>query len=297
MALFRLFILLLVLGLASAALAADAKPGAAHWEQLISQAGPEAGEAYVELMRHYGLSAPKRAEAYAQEARKYFEKFPSPRLQAAVESELAYALMIDGRLSEAMTQAEFAMQFATAQKQDSALARAEMNRGSVRYIIGDYEGALMDYQQAGKRYEALGNTERLNNLNKNIGNVLMQLGQYGKAETLYRKLLTYWRAQPGPSVELALAEEGLAATLLRVPRYGEAIEHYREALRILDLLGRNDARHIIYSGLSNAYLKNGEAEQALRTAQDGLDASSRSGVNLFTGNLLVNKAEALLALG
>lgn len=282
---------------ATPARSAPEEPPFLRWERAVEQAEPDAGQAYAELVRYYGLSAPKRAQAYAEQARAYFKLHPFPAAQAQVESELAYALMADGRLPEAMTQAERAMGFARSRGQEAAYARAVMNRGSVRYVIGDYENALVDYQDAAKRYQALGQLDRQQLVNKNIGNVHNQLGQYARAETYYRQIIAYCKAKPGLTRDLAFAEEGLASVLNRQGRSEEALGHYREALRLLDSLNSNDSRHIMLSGLASTHLKMGNATEALRVAEQGLALANRTAVGLFTGYLHINKAEALLAMG
>lgn len=268
-----------------------------RWEQQVSRNDPASGQAYLSLIVHHAFSAPDRAQHYAAQARQYFKQHPDPATEAMVESEAAYALIGAGRYAEAMSQSLRAAEFAREHGQDEALARAVMNRGSVRYVIGDYEGALADYQDAAKRYGALKRPDKVQKVNKNIGNVLMQLGQLPQAEQYYRELLAYATPRPAMAKDKAYAEEGLASALNRQGLTGEAVSYYRAALATLDALGSDDSRHIFLSGLSATLLKRGERQEALQVAEQGLALLHGKELGLFSAALYINKADALQALG
>ncbi|MBI2380027.1 MAG: tetratricopeptide repeat protein [Gammaproteobacteria bacterium] len=297
MHLMRLFGVFLALMLSFAVSAEDTSNSLISWERLVNEGGADAGEAYYNLIKFFGLTEPKRALRHIASAEAYFKQHPNIHWQSLIKSEHAYVLMSDGQLTEAMAKALESIEYATRNREPQALARAIMNRGSVQYSIGDFETALQSYQDAGKRYEVLGDTLGVLSVDKNIGNVLVQMGQYEQAEAIYRDIIKRSQRDPRFEGEWAVAEEGLARTLSYMERLDESLPHFRESIRLTERQQQGKAMQYTLSGMATVLLKLGKNEEALATVERAIDTMRRGEAGLFLGTLLTLKSEILLASG
>lgn len=293
-----LFLILILFASGFALAASDAsRDSLLHWEAAIESESSDAAQAYWELVHYYAASSPSHSLELADKARRYFSAHPNPMIQARIESEAGYALMLSGRFPEAEIQIRRSRKFAESAHSPQALARAIMNQGSLYYFVGNYEAALPEYVEAARRYQALGDELQAQNVYKNIGNVLNEMGQYLQAEKYYRDQISWCGDKPERRSVLWGAHEGLAVALNGQHRMDEAIAHYQEAISLQEQLGTFESRHTLLSGLSNTYLELGKADKAMEAAERGLALIRREGIGFFTGYLYLNRAEALLAMG
>jgi class 3 adenylate cyclase/tetratricopeptide (TPR) repeat protein len=143
--------------------------------------------------------------------------------------------------------------------------------------IGDYDQAL----EAGRRglaaAEVEGDLGILVATNIYLGHVYYDTGQYGRATAHLRKNVAMLGPEMVherfglPYLVSVHSRTWLAASLVELGQFSEAIEHSMEALRIAE--GANHASSLVsaHMGLGRAYLRRGDLERAVPVLERGVE--------------------------
>ncbi|CAF1382373.1 unnamed protein product [Rotaria sordida] len=143
---------------------------------------------------------------------------------------------------------------------------------------GNFELALKNYQHALDIYLSLEPMNPISNtaIYSNIGNVLIELGDYQKAFKMYNTALelrllysSIIQDEPG----LAQIYNNIAVCYNQNGQYNRSIENFEKSINIkLKYLPSNHpSLGITYSNLSDLYRANGDYEMALKYCQQALD--------------------------
>lgn len=115
------------------------------------------------------------------------------------------------------------------------IARAYHNRGEVRMLVGELEGARADLEQAYEMRLALGNQAALASTLHQLGKLLYFTGDLREAVELYKEALPHLRESNSASHwRYAESEMSLAETYEELSQTEEAERRYRIALRQME---------------------------------------------------------------
>jgi tetratricopeptide (TPR) repeat protein len=188
-------------------------------------------------------------------------------------NDLGYALLQNGRVDEAITHFQKALQIKPDYEEAHCnLGNALLQKGNVDEAISHFQKALQikpDYAE----------------VCYNLGNALLQKGNVDEAISHYQKAL---QIKP----DNAEVHCNLGNALLQKGNVDEAISHYQKALQI-----KPDYAEVCYN-LGNALLQNGQADEAIaqfRTAL-GLQPDFTAARNNL-GDALINFGHVLFQQG
>ncbi|HUE03813.1 MAG TPA: protein kinase [Bryobacteraceae bacterium] len=157
--------------------------------------------------------------------------------------DLGNALFVKGRTAEALRTMQEALDIARRNREKRSEARALVNLGSIRIQTGDalegwrdVQSALAYYSQGSFRNEAAIALILL-------GRAARDKGDYDGARRAFAETLT--TMQPaGPSLPLALAQEGLASLEALQDRWPQALGAFDDARRTFDAIGNSSGTAI-----------------------------------------------------
>jgi tetratricopeptide (TPR) repeat protein len=155
--------------------------------------------------------------------------------------DLGDALFVKGRTAEALRTMQEALDIARRNREKRSEARALVNLGSIRIQTGDaaqgwqdVQTALAYYRQGSYRTEAALALILL-------GRAARDKGDYEGARRAFEETLA--TLQPaGPSLPLALAQEGLASLEVLQDRWPQALRMFDQARRAFEAIGNSTGR-------------------------------------------------------
>ena len=211
--------------------------------------------------------------------------------------DLGNALFVKGRTAEALRTIQEALDIARRNHEKRSEARALVNLGSIRIQTGDtaqgwqdVQAALAYYRQGGFRTE--GAIALLL-----LGRAARDKGDYEGARRAFEETLATM-GPAGPSLPLALAQEGLASLEEIQDRWPQALRMFDEARRTFEAIGNSSgtATNELNVALMHAMLGHKGAVTAV--ADNAADANPVSALQIILmqerfGEARV-KAEALL---
>ncbi len=151
---------------------------------------------------------------------------------------------------------------------------------------GDNEKSLRVYRQI---LANIPHQSDLSGIYNDVGNLLVELGQFEQAEQyLIQALLA--RQQEGTPIQVAQVEHSLAAMYAKTKDFDKAITHYQNSLTILEQFEYPYGQGLVYLGLSSAMAEAGKLEQAISYINKALGLGER-----YENNHL--QTEAHLAAG
>ncbi len=152
--------------------------------------------------------------------------------------DLGNALFVKGRTAEALRTMQEALDIARRNREKRSEARALVNLGSIRIQTGDtaqgwrdVQAALAYYRQGSYRTEAALALILL-------GRAARNKGDYEEARRAFEETLVTLKPA-GPSLPLALAQEGLASLEVLQDRWPQALRMFDEARRAFEAIGNS----------------------------------------------------------
>jgi tetratricopeptide (TPR) repeat protein len=152
--------------------------------------------------------------------------------------DLGNALFVKGRTAEALRTMQEALDIARRNREKRSEARALVNLGSIRIQTGDtaqgwqdVQAALVYYRQGSFRNEAAIALILL-------GRAARDKGDYGEARRAFAETLATMKPA-GPSLPLALAQEGLASLEELQDRWPQALRMFEEAQHAFEAIGNS----------------------------------------------------------
>lgn len=222
---------------------------------------------------------------------------------AQAYKDLGNALQALGKLDEAKRAYSLAVAI------QPNLAAAHANMGSIYYLQGELELAVECYARAiGIIGQGIGNGTQdvtptsppsppallLGGIYANLGNVRQQQGLLEEAVDCWQKAIAL-----DPSLGVRWGWQ-LANALLRLGRYGAAIDGYEKLISQCQQLNQGDDLAKLYSNLGTARLHDGQVQEAIAAFQQALAIQPNlpelhCNLGLATGRLAMT-SDSLLAI-
>jgi tetratricopeptide (TPR) repeat protein len=211
--------------------------------------------------------------------------------------DLGNALFIKGRTAEALRTMQEGLDIARRNREKRSEARALVNLGSVRIQTGDtaqgwqdVQAALAYYRQGSFRTEAALALILL-------GRAASNKGDYDEARRAFEETLATMRPA-GPSLPLALAQEGLASLEYLQDRWPQALRMYDEARRIFEAIGNSSGAATNALNVAVMHARLGHKGEGAVAPPQAVDSNSVSALQIILMQERFSearaKAEALL---
>jgi len=211
--------------------------------------------------------------------------------------DLGNALFVKGRTAEALRTLEEALDIARRNREKRSEARALVNLGSARIQTGDaaqgwrdVQAALAYYRQGSFRTEAAIALILL-------GRAARDKGDHDGARRAFRETLATMRPA-GPSLPLALAQEGLAWLEYLQDRWPQALRLFDETRRAFEAIGNSSGTATNELNVAVMHARLGHKGDGTAAPQQAVDSNSVSALQIILmqerfGEACA-KAEALL---
>lgn len=133
--------------------------------------------------------------------------------------------------------------------------------GNIYYSVQDYDKANDYYEQSASVYQELNDKQGLGNIYTNLGNIAEARGDVANAKFYYNKGLSFHNAVLD-YVDIAVSHNNIANLLYKHMNDSLALEHFREAIRILPLAQNDWATALVYNNLGDYWLWAGYLDSA-----------------------------------
>ncbi|MBP2335751.1 DNA-binding SARP family transcriptional activator/Flp pilus assembly protein TadD [Saccharothrix coeruleofusca] len=153
-------------------------------------------------------------------------------------------------------------------------AVALQNLGNVLDVLGRLEEALDHYQRALVRFRESGERRAEAIVLINVGIVRKRLGRLDDAVAAFQEALVL--TEEGDHWVTGNALTGLGTALGALGRREEAVEHHREALRLIRAVGDRAAESAVLNNLGVVHLAEGDAARALSLHREALALAVRA---------------------
>ncbi|MCX4762933.1 tetratricopeptide repeat protein [Streptomyces sp. NBC_01275] len=217
------------------------------------------------------------------------------RSEARARTALTNALMVSDRFTQADEEARIAILLAREAADLAPCCWVPNDRGIIAFYQGRNDDGERHLQEAIANYRADGNLPGEASALCNLSRIQVKLGRTGSAVELARRGVAIYD-QLGLTVRLANGRLALGIALSAADRYGEALEHLSEALRLFQ-----ENRQRLWEGsanfrISEAYLASGRPALAAQHAERAL-ALRVIGGEWMRANVLTTLGQALEQIG
>jgi tetratricopeptide (TPR) repeat protein/transcriptional regulator with XRE-family HTH domain len=191
----------------------------------------------------------------------------------------------------------FAHAYRAAQEADDQAAAAEMLNDLAGFCLlsGNHQRAAGYYERSLALFHALGDRWGEARVRSNLGLTALYQGRYAEAIGYHEPSLALFRAL-GDQIGVARSLENLSISESRLNR-PEAVDHNRESLRLMRELGSESGEARVLAHLGEAYLRQGEGQQATKHCQPAVTLARRNGNRPALAAALANLGEAELHQG
>jgi len=211
--------------------------------------------------------------------------------------DLGNALFVKNRTAEAMHTMQEALDIARRNREKRSEARALINLGSIRIQTGDtaqgwqdVQAALAYYREGGYRTEAALALILLGRASRNKG-------EYEAARRAFAETLDTMKPD-GPSLPLALAQEGLASLEKLQDRWPQALAMFDETRRAFEAIGNPSGTATNEMNVALMHARLGHSAGLATAPQQAIDADPVSALEIILMQEHFDearaKAEALL---
>ena len=249
--------------------------------------------------REYLLRAGEAAQArYNNEAAvDYFRRVLS-LLEGAEKDRallrLGEVLVVLGQWDEARAQFQQALSQAEQRGDGAALAQAQAVFGEFYRKQGRYAEAAAALEQARASFEALGDLAGQGQVLHSAGTLAAQQGNYAGARDYYHRSLAI-RRQLDDRPKIAALLSNLGIVARQSKEHALARQLYLESLEIRRELGDKWALATSLSNLGNLALDQGDLDEARRRCEEALALQREVGDKYYIANVLNNLANVLRA--
>jgi tetratricopeptide (TPR) repeat protein len=182
------------------------------------------------------------------------------------------------------------------------LAKCYINAGFFAEDTGNYNQAIIHYEQAQKVFEKINDKKGKASVYNNKGNSYKHLGKYSEALKNYKAaliIMTEFNDKKG----IATAYNNIGIILNDQGNYPEALKYYLSALKLREELNDKQAIAASYNNIGSNYESQGNYQEALKNHLAALklkkEIGNRSGIAMSYSNIgisyfhLKNYPEAL----
>ena len=191
-------------------------------------------------------------------------------------TEMANALQAGGRLDEAATAYEEAIELAAARKDRRDVATGKFQLGTVRLLQREFDAALAAYVQARQTFEELGEPGSVATAWHQIGLTYQEAGQLEMAEDAYRQSLRL-EVQRGDRQGEADSLNQLGNVASRQGHLENAVRFYREAATIAVELGDLAKEGMRRNNIAAQLLALGSHDEARRELERAIECDAPFG--------------------
>ena len=207
--------------------------------------------------------------------------------QAAFSANLSIVYLHRGRLDEAMTSGEAALDLFRRVGDSRGQADVMLTIGTIRANQGDREAARKDFEAALKRHEIGGSEVGKANALGNLGNMHMQDDELEEALDHHRRALAT-HEKIGNPLGRANALSNIGNVRLRQSEPDEALRAYEGALKVYEEISSPLGQASALGNIGNVQFKQGKTEEALERYERTLEIHSQIGNALGKANTLTN---------
>jgi class 3 adenylate cyclase/DNA-binding winged helix-turn-helix (wHTH) protein/tetratricopeptide (TPR) repeat protein len=181
------------------------------------------------------------------------------------------------------------------------LAEVLSRMGSVRRIVGDFEGAMAAGREAVALAVALGDPVLHVHASYRVGQLYASMGDYHRAaEVLQGNVKALARSTPGYMRDLCISSQAWLAEMLSLR--GGFVEGRRHGEKALHLALRDEPRYLdvrnsVYARLGHVYLTQGDLEAAIRVLEEGLALCRASDNQTVLSRIAGSLGEAYALMG
>ncbi len=241
--------------------------------QLIAEAietlYPDSAERYVDLAFHY-----EQAEI-TEKTNYYLEKAAeNARRNFQNRSALKYFGKLIYNLSESAADIP-------------KLVKTYLRRGSVQELIGQWDEAASDFQEALRHAENIGDNYLCGRSHRQMGYLRMLRGDYVNAQE-HLDHATHFFGQSSDSVGMAKAYGNMGTLFFRQGRYEEAKSWFYKAIEINRSVHRESANADIVANLGLIFMNQGHYDEGIRWLEEQLDIAEHGEDKQAIANLYTN---------
>jgi tetratricopeptide (TPR) repeat protein/predicted Ser/Thr protein kinase len=153
---------------------------------------------------------------------------------------------------------------------EAVVASLQSLRGVLVSFAGDRYRSTQLYTESSARWERLGDQRRLAVDRHNLAGAFMWLGDYPRAERIFRDVEKELRRMALAGF-LAMLQQNLGYAIFRQRRYDEALALFAESLEFCEATGTRRLASAACSYRAMVLLEQGDPETALREGRAGLD--------------------------
>lgn len=168
--------------------------------------------------------------------------------------------------------------------------------GNDHTVLGRHEEAIFYYQRACKLAEDMNEPRQRGLAYWGLGLTYKSSGDLFRAKTAFREAVdTFERLD---DMELASRLHAMQGqVLIQLKEFDKAEEHLRLSLKAAERIDNAHAREVAHGNLAIFHLAQGNPDEAIKEAQDGIQASQQSQNYRGAGQLYQTLAEAYEAKG
>ncbi|MCG3174295.1 MAG: hypothetical protein GMKNLPBB_02524 [Myxococcota bacterium] len=191
---------------------------------------------------------------------------------------LARVFVLREEYEVAAEHCRFALQQARELGRQSDIALCLHRQGLIEYRRGDFEPALLSFNEAISIREALDEKHGVAASANSRGNVYYHLGRYDDARASYEAALAMVESLGDlPGVSACL--NNIANMLDLLERYEDAAQYHRQALEIRRRIDDRQGRASSLINLGGSLVRLGQHEEAGRCLEEGAGLARRLGIN------------------
>ena len=271
--------------------------------EAIEQLYPNSEERYIDLAFHYEQAENEEKTAFylekaAQYARNNFQNrqaiqyygklihylgHQADKTEKSIELHLQKGAVHEliGQWQEAEEEYQQALRLAQSLHHWKWLGQCHCCLGKLFVLRGNYESGKKYLDIALSCFEATDDEVGLAETYGNLGAYFFRQGSYSAAESWYTKAIEINRALQRETENAAIVAN-LGLIYMNQGRYDEGIRRLEEQIDIAERRQNKQALTILYTNLGIIYLEKGSLDSALLCLEKGLALSEELGNKLFT---------------
>lgn len=229
--------------------------------QLIAEAiehlYPKSEERYVDLAFHYEEAEIKsKTNKYLEKAARYAQRNYQNR-QALIFYEKLIHNIRNGSTK------------------NTKLVKLMLRKGAVHELVGQWEEANAEYNEALKRARLLNNWYLIGRCNRRLGNLLMLRGNYADAKRYLDVAITCFELA-ADKIGTAKTYGNLGAFFFRQGSYDAAKSWFAKAIEINRSVNRESENAGIVANLGLIFMNQGHYDEGIRWLEEQLDIAERA---------------------
>lgn len=257
-----------------------------------SEQAEKNGRWYAQEVTRLARNNPTAALEVANQAKKHFLEKLDPASESIVLNESSYALYFLARYPESMQLAKSAEILSKKYYIEKSLARSYVLQGNILQFIGEYEGAIKEYNKALTFYRNQGDLDLYGRVLNNIANVYYYAKQYEAALKFYNQ----YREVATKDYDRANVALGIANSLGEQGKVDEAIENYQVSIELFAKSNDQTGWELALTGMGQQLLEKKQPEKALELFEQALASATNVNRQFTKMTMLEGKAKAFFMM-